>query len=136
MQTEAQGNPKALSSREAVVGMLLMLDPSMVFSEFALRKFLVEQSRWQPDFENLFRTRKTACGDMSDGLDNTLFFLQGLLLADVGPDFKVRRSMRGVFLDQLMQQGILPFYEERFKQEAERFAAAVKAARQQPVRTY
>lgn len=135
MQTESDGNPQALSSGDALMGMLLMLDPSTVFSEESLRNFLREQSAWRPHFENLFRTRKTECGDKTDGLGDRLFFFHGLLLVDVGQNFRVRRSIREVFLDQLTQQGVLPAHEDRFKQEAERFTAFVMRTRQQPTST-
>jgi len=126
MQSEVQGEGPILSSREALIGMLLMLDHSVTFSEETLRKFLREQSQWRPEFENLFRTRKTECGDKGDGLDNLLFYLLDLLLVETGQGFRVRRIMRDTVMEQFKVAGILPRHEQRFRQDAERFAAAVK----------
>lgn len=127
-QVEARSTPQALSLGEALIGMLLMLDPALVFSEDSLRKFLREQNHWQPCFENLFRTRLSVCSHKAN--NNRLCILRGLLLVDDGQNFRVRQSIRETALDQLEKHGILPACEEQLKAEAERFTTFVRHGQQ------
>ncbi len=127
-QVEVRNTPQALSPCEALIGMLLMLDQDMVFSQDSLRKFLREQNRWQPCFENLFHTRLSPRNAQAN--EDGLSVFLGMILADEGQNFKIRPCLREVALEQLEKHGSLPSHEEQLKAEAERFTAFVRQGQQ------
>ena len=111
----------ALTISEIVSGIMLNIGNTR-FTEQALHVFFKAM-----DFNNRFEIKQGYSGLYSKPLRTTLTFMtMGHSLEDYTYYFKVRDSMRASIRQDLIERGVLPKYEEFFKNLANQFILSLQ----------